>query len=257
LSFETCKFYYNLADAQLSKIENSTEVFNDTGANTTLTMDAIEKSMDKLPDVLVQSTNKVREMFETMAQKTGQSHESELQPVTAETTPPVETDNKEPNSDSKIVDNPTEASPEKVENKPESHENVGLSNEAQSMPKVLTKTNKDNPKIEDEEEEEIITTTKNPGKDEEEKHSEPDQEQDDDEQANDEFRFPWENLEVSLIIFNKTTDMHEDPEEFEQINWNLKADIMERQADLEIARESIDQAIKLYNELIGLCEKHN
>jgi hypothetical protein len=95
------------------------------------------------------------------------------------------------------------------------------------MPEVSAEENKDNPKIEDEEEEEIITTTENPGRDEEEKYSEQDDEQDD-ECANDEFRALWENLEVALTIFTKTKNMHENSEEFEQINWSLKADIIER-----------------------------
>jgi len=51
--------------------------------------------------------------------------------------------------------------------------------------------------------------------------------------------------------------MHENSEEFEQINWNLKADILERSADLEVARENLKEGIKHYNLLIDLCVKHN
>jgi hypothetical protein len=89
-------------------------------------MDAIEKSMDKLPEVLAQGTDKVREMFEMMAQKTQEGQESEVQPVTTDNTPPVETGIKEPESDSKPVNSQTEATPEKDGNEAESSEKVDI-----------------------------------------------------------------------------------------------------------------------------------
>ena len=253
LSFEACKFYYCLADAILYKIETSTEILGDAGTQNALTMGDIEKSMDKLPEVLLQSASKVKEMFEQMAQqntvKTSEAGVNEAKD-TAETQP----------EEVKQPESSTEA-PQPVENaNVEAESNCKISSEVQQSEESPTKaevTDKDNPKIEDDEEEEIITTTRNrkdsSEPEEEEKKGE---ENDEEEYDQDQFKAPWENLEVALTIFNRTMSMHENPEEFEQLNWNLKADILERQADLEIAREEIKTGIELYKNLIEFCIKH-
>ncbi len=77
------------------------------------------------------------------------------------------------------------------------------------------------------------------------------------EDYSDEFRAPWESLEVAIAILDKTQGMYEGKGQFERANWNTRADILERQADLEIARENIKEGIRLYNVLIDLCVSHN
>ena len=186
MGFATCKFYYSLADAELSKIENSNDPLSNGGATNALTSDSIEKNMGKLPDVIAESKSKVREMFEQMAQMGA---------------PPVQEKEMDSNPKEEIApksttENTSSVSEAQLQKKQEN----GLKKEETAPQKEESpkkEENKDNPRVEDEEEEEIITTTKeskNEVKQEKSKKQAPVDEDD----YSDEFRAPWENLEVAL-----------------------------------------------------------
>ena len=243
VSFECCKFYHALADAQLCKVENSNDPLSNGGTATAISQDQNKNSNEKFPEAMLKTaTEKVKEFFEQAGQKIGSKDES-AKPETKET-PPKEKEDSKPVAEEK----PVPEAPTKKEEPAAKEENNAPAKEDKNE-------SKDNPKIEEEEEEEIITTTRQENMEEEKK--DPNAKEDDEDDYTDEFRAPWENLEVALAIFEKTKAMHENPEEFEQINWNTKADILERQADLEAARENLKEAIRLYNSLIDLCIKHN
>lgn len=237
MDFYTCKFYYFMADALLSKIENSTEIFNNVDNAANAANENIANSLQNLPQVLAESTDLVREMFEQMA-KGSESKPTEAANDEAKPEPTVEAV-AEQNEEI-----PTLVHAEITETKPE--------NVADNDPVIKDEN--------DDEEEEIITTTRPvrsrpeveavpPASAFEETKGESAPVEEDN---SDEFKAPWENLEVAFAIFEKTKAMHENPEEFEQTYWNLKADILERQADLEISREFTKEGIEKYITLIEL-----
>jgi hypothetical protein len=208
-------------------------------------MEILEKNMQKLPEVLTQNSSLMKEAFAQAAKQSSEANKD---------TPAERNATSEGKPNASITPEKKKTSTEK-----EPDEEDKEKTETESPSKEEPKVDKDNPKIEDDEEEIIDTNPKKKKQEpEEEEKVAPGQEEDDEaEYLKDEFRAPWENLEVASTIFEKVKAMHEDPEEFEQINWNLKADILERQADLEIAREAIQDGIDLYKKLIDLCVKHN
>ena len=227
-----------------------------------------------------------KEMFAKMAEGNGSEPQAAADSSQTQNGKDAQTD-AQPSNESKsepIVQTPTNPTPDvKIGPNPETQSNppVQPSSAEIEESKELAPTEKcdeNNPIIQDEneaknqsqgkiasnddDEEEQIVTTKNP------ESSPPiqapkdlpqaDQPMDlEAEYASDEFKAPWENLEVALTIFDNHMGLSENPQEFEQINWNLKADIIERKADLEIARENTEKGICLYKELIELCVKHN
>ena len=239
-----------------------------------------EDMLQSLPDIMAKNASLMKESLMKAVELSGLKDQSKSEDKpTANTTPEKSARGENAQLESKIENsNPTEIThPDQQVAPTESSIPVDAVNPVEPA-KPQDIENKDNPKIE-EEEEQIITTT-NPNKAEEDEEEEeiittnpnktkkklPEEEEDkvaqednddDDEYGKDQFRAPWENLEVASTIFEKTKNMQENAEEFENNNWNLKADILERQADLEVLREAIQDGIQLYQQLIALCVKHN
>jgi len=233
-----------LADAILCKIENSTDILNDLTTPEAKEIVSMKEKIKQLPQI-IESTGPeiVRDMFDELGQE------------------------KKSNGDTE--NKPTEA-PLVKESIPKDEKGLENKKQPEYEQNTTEKYDKDNPVIDDEDkeddEEEIITTTKPVNEDKEEAEARKNDieksvenfkhDSDEAEYANDQFKAPWENLEVALTIFERTKSSYYSPDEFEQDHWNLKADILERQADLEIAREQTKEGIDLYLELIDLCIKH-